>query len=78
MNTFIVSIFLLVTYSLSGYHKPDNNFPKANGVQHKHVDGIRIAWDYSSMQKLASVGTRQFNWGVLKNSDEKFISVLCT
>jgi hypothetical protein len=45
-----------------GCSNPDSGDPAFFGEKGQPVDGLRIAWDYSSMQKLAPVGSRKLNW----------------
>ena len=45
-------VFFVLSSSIMA-EKPDTTFLKRTG---EPVEGIRIAWDYSSMQKLAPQG----------------------
>jgi hypothetical protein len=59
----IVNFFLILLLAFSGCNKaePDspNSYKRESGSP---VEGIRIAWDYSSMQKLAPQGQRTAKW----------------
>ncbi len=58
-----ILFFLLVVNSL-GCKKTKSEIPDIPYIKEKgeSVEGIRIAWDYSSMQKLAPQGSRVLGW----------------
>lgn len=62
MNNMLINLILGLSIALCGCHKSENDFPAYERKSAPPVDGIRIAWDYSSMQKLAPQGQRYAGW----------------
>lgn len=56
------AIYLLILSFLGGCTDGDNESEKVPGTKGEPVEGIRIAWDYSSMQRLAPLGDRSLGW----------------
>ena len=63
MNMMIFNLILCFLIAFSGCNKAESDanpsFERKSGAS---VEGIRIAWDYSSMQKLAPQGQRTAGW----------------
>lgn len=59
MIRFCFFIFLLTTTATGCNTKGENPYTKETG---ESLEGIRIAWDYSSLQKLAPQGQRFADW----------------
>jgi hypothetical protein len=55
-------LFISLVLSSLGCSNLDSGNPAFFEEKGQPVDGLRIAWNYSSMQKLAPVGSRKLNW----------------
>jgi hypothetical protein len=62
MNLVIRFLFISLVLPLLGRSNPESGDPASTKEKGQPVGGIRIAWDYSSMQKLAPVGSRKLHW----------------
>jgi len=56
------AIYLMILSFLGGCGDGGSEQEQVPGVKGEPLDGIRIAWDYSSMQRLAPQGDRSLSW----------------
>jgi len=56
------AIYLLILSFLGGCADGDSEAEKVAGAKGDPVEGVRIAWDHSSLQRLAPVGDRSLGW----------------
>ncbi len=60
MTGSVLYLFILVLWG--GCRDGGSQPEQVPGIKGEPVEGIRIAWDYSSMQRLAPLGERSLNW----------------
>lgn len=62
MNNMHLNLIFCLLIAFSGCSKTDDSSPTFERKSGEPVEGIRIAWNYGSMQKLAPQGQRYAGW----------------